>query len=53
VARLILTAQALCLTTTACLLNKNRNPHLNQEQIEGYLQNYYGVEQIFGWAMAL
>jgi agmatine deiminase len=34
------------LTTTACLLNKNRNPHLNQQQIEGYLQNYYGVEQV-------
>lgn len=34
------------LTTTACLLNPNRNPHLNQEQIEGYLRNYYGVEQI-------
>lgn len=34
------------LTTTACLLNKNRNPHLSQQQIETYLQNYYGVEQI-------
>ena len=34
------------LTTTACLLNKNRNPHLNQKQIEEYLQSYYGVEQI-------
>ncbi|RKR85555.1 agmatine deiminase [Mucilaginibacter gracilis] len=34
------------LTTTACLLNPNRNPHLNQEQIESYLHNYYGVEQI-------
>jgi agmatine deiminase len=34
------------LTTTACLLNKNRNPHLTQEQIEGYLRNYYGVEQV-------
>jgi len=34
------------LTTTACLLNENRNPHLNQDQIEGYLRNYYGVEQI-------
>ncbi|MBS1531688.1 MAG: agmatine deiminase family protein [Bacteroidetes bacterium] len=34
------------LTTTACLLNKNRNPHLNQRQIEEYLQNYYGVEQV-------
>ena len=34
------------LTTTACLLNKNRNPHLNQQQVEAYLQNYYGVEQV-------
>jgi agmatine deiminase len=34
------------LTSTACLLNPNRNPHLNQEQIEKYLCNYYGVEQI-------
>lgn len=34
------------LTTTACLLNPNRNPHLSQQQIENYLQNYYGVEQI-------
>jgi agmatine deiminase len=34
------------LTTKACLLNPNRNPHLNQAQIEQYLRNYYGVEQI-------
>ena len=34
------------LTSTACLLNPNRNPHLNQEQIEKYLSDYYGVEQI-------
>ena len=34
------------LTTTACLLNKNRNPHLNQKQIEEYLINYYGVGNI-------
>lgn len=34
------------LTTTACLLNKNRNPQLNRLQIEGYLQNYYGAKQI-------
>jgi agmatine deiminase len=34
------------LTTTACLLNPNRNPHLNQAQIETYLHNFYGVEQI-------
>ena len=34
------------LTTTSCLLNENRNPHLNQEQIEEYLRNYYGVDNI-------
>lgn len=34
------------LTSTACLLNPNRNPQLNQEQIEQYLRHYYGVEQI-------
>ena len=34
------------LTSTACLLNPNRNPHLNQEQIENYLRNYYGIEQV-------
>ena len=34
------------ITSTACLLNKNRNPHLNQSQIEEYLINYYGVEQV-------
>ena len=34
------------MTSTACLLNPNRNPHLNQQQIEEYLINYYGVEQI-------
>jgi agmatine deiminase len=34
------------LTSTACLLNPNRNPHLNQEQIEGYLMDYYGVDQV-------
>ncbi|MGZ8511617.1 MAG: agmatine deiminase family protein, partial [Chitinophagaceae bacterium] len=34
------------ITSTACLLNPNRNPHLNQQQIEEYLVNFYGVEQI-------
>jgi agmatine deiminase len=34
------------LTSTLCLLNKNRNPDLNQEQIEDYLCNYYGVDQV-------
>jgi len=34
------------LTTTACLLNKNRNPHLTQNQIEKYLLDFYGVSHI-------
>jgi agmatine deiminase len=34
------------MTSTACLLNPNRNPHLNQQQIEKYLCDYYGAEQI-------
>lgn len=34
------------LTTTACLLNKNRNPHLDKAQIEKYLLEFYGAEQI-------
>jgi agmatine deiminase len=34
------------LTSKSCLLNPNRNPQLNQQQIENYLQQYYGVEQI-------
>ncbi len=34
------------LTTKACLLNKNRNPHLSQKEIEEYLREYYGQEKI-------
>jgi agmatine deiminase len=34
------------LTTTSCLLNPNRNPHLRQSEIEQYLHRYYGVENI-------
>lgn len=34
------------LTSTSCLLNENRNPHLNQAQIEQYLFDYYGMEQV-------
>ncbi|GIL22231.1 MAG: agmatine deiminase [Bacteroidota bacterium] len=34
------------LTTRACLLNPNRNPQLNQQQIEKYLIDYYGVDHI-------
>ena len=34
------------LTTEACLLNPNRNQHLNQAQIEQYLRDYLGVTNI-------
>ncbi len=34
------------LTTTDCLLNKNRNPDLCKEQIEQYLKDYYGQSNI-------
>lgn len=34
------------ITTEACLLNPNRNPHLNQAQIEQYLKDYLGVANI-------
>ena len=34
------------LTTEQCLLNPNRNPHLNREQIEEYLKNYLGVKKV-------
>jgi agmatine deiminase len=41
------------ITSTACLLNPNRNPQLNQQQIEEYLRNYYGVEQILWVAQGI
>jgi agmatine deiminase len=41
-----LNGKGTLITSTCCLLNKNRNPQLNQQQIENYLRNYYGVEQI-------
>ena len=34
------------LTTEQCLLNPNRNPHLNRNEIEQYLKNYLGVEKV-------
>ncbi|MGV3508191.1 MAG: agmatine deiminase family protein [Sphingobacteriaceae bacterium] len=34
------------LTSTCCLLNENRNPQLNQDQIETYLSDYYGIDQV-------
>ncbi len=34
------------LTTTDCLLNKNRNPNLSKQQIEQYLKDYYGQSRV-------
>jgi agmatine deiminase len=34
------------LTTTACLLNPNRNPRLSQVEIEKRLRDYLGVRQV-------
>jgi len=38
--------EGLLLTTEACLLNKNRNPHLSQAAIEEYLMTYLGVTHV-------
>src|SRR6185503_16318604 len=34
------------LTTEQCLLNPNRNPHLNRTEIEQYLKDYLGVAKV-------
>lgn len=34
------------LTTEQCLLNKNRNPHLNKSEVERYLRDYLGVTKV-------
>ena len=34
------------LTTTSCLLNKNRNPKLSKKRIERYLRDYYGQKHV-------
>jgi agmatine deiminase len=34
------------LTTKQCLLNKNRNPQLSKEEIEEYLDEYLGAENV-------
>lgn len=39
------------LTSRSCLLNPNRNPDLTPDEIELYLINYYGVEQVL-WVEA-
>jgi agmatine deiminase len=34
------------ITSSCCLLNENRNPHLDKLQIETFLMEYYGQEQV-------
>jgi agmatine deiminase len=34
------------LTSTSCLLNPNRNPSKSKDQIEEYLEEYYGINHI-------
>jgi agmatine deiminase len=34
------------MTTTQCLLNKNRNPQLSKSQIEQYVKDYYGQRHV-------
>lgn len=34
------------MTTEQCLLNPNRNPHLDRAQIETYLNDYLGTQQV-------
>ena len=34
------------MTTTSCLLNKNRNPHLKKPEVEEYLRSYYGQRHV-------
>lgn len=36
----------LLLTTEACLLNKNRNPHLSKDQIESRMKDFLGVSKV-------
>ncbi len=36
----------LALTTEQCLLNPNRNPHLNRAQIEWRLREFLGIEKV-------
>jgi agmatine deiminase len=38
--------QGTLLTTEACLLNPNRNPHLGRDEIERYLRDYLGAPHI-------
>ena len=36
----------MVLTMEQCLLNRNRNPSLNKEEIETYLREFLGVRKV-------
>jgi agmatine deiminase len=36
----------LLLTTESCLLNRNRNPSMDRQEIEGCLRDYLGVQRV-------
>lgn len=38
--------QGTLLTTSQCLLSPNRNPHLNQKEIEDKLKGMFGLQQV-------
>ena len=38
--------KGMCMTTEQCLLNKNRNPSLSKKEIENYLKDFLGVDEI-------
>ena len=38
--------EGTCITTEECLLNPNRNPELDREQIERHLHDYLGVSKV-------
>ncbi len=38
--------QGTLLTTEECLLNENRNPHLNKEEIERFVKDVLGIEKV-------
>lgn len=41
-----LNGRGVCLTTRSCLLEPNRNPELNEQQLERLLRDYLGVTQL-------
>ncbi len=38
--------EGVCLTTRQCLLSPERNPGLNEEELEGYLNQFLGIDNV-------